>query len=167
MNKGPDDSSRRLVDGGSSGMKLQEVAPENAIIGAPGGVTVESIHIKQIPLEMGLIFIVAIAYMDLINELCIMIISFKVSGLIGVLCLVCFLIVAVACAFFTKNLFFNAVKFDRNKIVSTCKLMVVTKIYMVIVMIISLFAAAKLRSISGYWIFYYLMSIVIWLYITF
>jgi len=46
MIKGPDDSSIRLVDGGSSGMKLQEVAPENAIIGAPGGVTVESINIK-------------------------------------------------------------------------------------------------------------------------
>ena len=148
-------------------MQLREVAQENAIIGAPGGVTVESFNIKQIPLEMGLIFIVAIAYMDCINELCIMIICFKFSGIVGVLVLLCFFTVIAACVFLTKNLFFNAVKFDRNKIVKACGLMVVTKIFMVVAMFVSLFLAPKLASISGYWIFYYLMMVLIWLYITF
>jgi len=148
-------------------MMLREPAPENAIIGVPGGVTVESFTISKIPLEMGLIFIIAIAFMDWINELSIMIICFKTSAVVGVLGLLTLLAVTAACAWFTKKLFFNAVSFDRSEIVKPCQLMVVTKIFMVIVMIVSLFIAPKLAGIAGYWIFYYLMATLIWLYITF
>lgn len=148
-------------------MKLQEPAVANALIGVQGGITIEATKIDKIPLECGLIFIVGITFMDLINELCIMIICFKGSGLIGILALITFVLVLLAYLFFIKKLFLNAVQFDRQIIVRVCMFMTLTKVYMFVVMIISLFAASQLRALAGYWIFYYIMSTLIWLYITF